>query len=82
MKIIEISKLENGSHRNQEYPEFSPIPKGWAVIPDSIALPSTFPFVHIVVGNVGGVPTVLEMERGVVPDDEPQTQTERTVNGA
>jgi hypothetical protein len=46
VKIIEINALQNGAHRNQEG-SFNIIPDGWAVIPDSIAIPASFPGVDI-----------------------------------
>ena len=42
MRIVEIAALENGAHRNQTG-AFSEIPEGWAVIPEDMALPDTFP---------------------------------------
>lgn len=41
MKIIEISSLDNGAHRNQECGIFS-VPSGWAVILDSTNVSDTF----------------------------------------
>lgn len=46
VKIIEINALQNGAHRNQEG-SFDIIPDGWAVIPDSMKLPASFPGVDI-----------------------------------
>lgn len=51
MKIIEIQALTNGAHRNQGG-DFSTIPNGWAVIPDYIVIPDTFPFVDIEVEEI------------------------------
>ncbi len=69
MKIIETRALENGAHRNQEfYGSFVPqVPNGWAVIPEDMPIPDTFPFVYIEVEN--GV--VTAMTAGVVPEPEP-----------
>lgn len=46
MRIIEINALKNGAHRNQEG-SFDTIPYGWAIIPDSMKLPASFPGVDI-----------------------------------
>ncbi len=46
MKIIEIKALDNGAHRNQTG-NFKTIPEGYALIPDDMVIPSTFPFVNI-----------------------------------
>ena len=49
MRIIEIEALENGAHRNQTNSTDMPIPEGWAVIPDDMELPYSFPFVYVTV---------------------------------
>ena len=70
MKIIEIKSLSNGSHRNQSG-EFIEVPLGWAVIPDEMEIPETFPFVNIEVED--GV--VTSMTPGVVPEvEEPSVE--------
>ena len=73
MQMIEIIALDNGAHRNQTYP--GRLPEGWAVIPDDIEIPDTFPFVDIEVADVDGVMTVTSMTAGVVP--EPALEPER-----
>ena len=66
MRIIEIAPLENGAHRNQNGGA-TVVPSGWAVIPDGMAVPDTFPFVDIEVES--GV--VVKMTAGVMPEPEP-----------
>lgn len=73
MTIIEIAALENGAHRNQTG-TFSNIPDGWAVVPEGMTIPDTFPFVGITVNN--GV--VTSMIAGTVPDPEPEPEPEPT----
>lgn len=63
MKIIETNALPNGAHRNQNSSS-SVVPEGWAVVPDSMTIPSTFPFVNIEVED--GV--VTSMTAGIVPE--------------
>mgnify|MGYP001062390784 CR=1 FL=1 len=63
MRIVEIAALENGAHRNQTG-AFSEIPEGWAVIPEDMALPDTFPFVSLAAEN--GI--ITHMSAGAVPD--------------
>ena len=78
MKIIEITALSNGAHRNQTG-TFSTIPDGWAIIPDGIAIPDTFPFVNIEVDGQ----TVTAMTAGIVPEPEiplPSKQREEAYN--
>lgn len=45
MYMIELSPLANGAHRNQTI--IHPLPDGWAVIPENMELPATFPFVGV-----------------------------------
>lgn len=45
-RIIEITPLPNGAHRNQNG-DTTYIPEGWAVIPEDMNIPSTFPFVDL-----------------------------------
>lgn len=73
MQIIEIAALENGAHRNQTG-TFRTIPEGWAVVPEGMEIPDTFPFVNIEVEN--GV--VTSMAAGVVPEPEPEPTPEPT----
>lgn len=76
MKMIEIEALENGAHRNQTIDGMIPVPDGWAVIPDSMDIPDTFPFVNITVEN--GV--VTSMTAGIVPEPEPEPEPEPTTD--
>ena len=69
MRIIEITALDNGAHRNQNG-GLSVVPEGWAVIPDSMTIPDTFPFVNITVKD--GV--VTSMTAGTMPDPEPEVE--------
>lgn len=71
MLIVEIQPQENGAHRNQTC-NLSNIPEGWAVVPDSIEVPATFPFVNIEAED--GV--VTSMTAGVVPEPEPEPAPE------
>ena len=53
MKLIEIAALENGAHRNQEIhtmeflSDLMEVPEGYAVIPEDMEIPDTFPFVNL-----------------------------------
>jgi hypothetical protein len=50
MRLIKIEPRENGAHENQTLSiSLSFVPEGIAIIPDDMELPSTFPFVNIVV---------------------------------
>ena len=64
MRLIEITANELGGHDNMniitgDAPELS----GWAIIPDDMEIPSTFPFVDLTVRD--GI--VTEMREGVMP---------------
>lgn len=45
MNMLEIAALPNGAHKNQTF--HGNLPDGWAVIPDDMAIPESFPFVNI-----------------------------------
>ena len=83
MRIIKINALDNGAHDNltinDAEPSVFPVPDGWAVIPDSIAIPNTFPFVNIEVNGQ----TVTAMTAGAIPEPEtpsPAKQREEAYN--
>lgn len=77
MKIIEIETLSNGGHRNQTIEGIlSNIPIGWAVIPDDMEIPATFPFVNIEVED--GI--VTAMTEGIVPEPTPEPEPEPTTD--
>ena len=63
MRLIEINALENGAHDNMTVFDAIPVPEGWAIIPDDMEIPSTFPFVDLTVRD--GI--VTEMREGVMP---------------
>ena len=66
MRIIEIEALPNGAHSNQSIIHMlEEIPEGWAVIPEDMELPDTFPFVNIVVDEENQI--VTSMTAGVKP---------------
>ena len=77
MKIIKIEKMESGAHCNQTIDRLSKIPKGWAVIPDDMEIPSTFPFVDI---DVNEDNIVTSMTGGIVPEPEVRPDDEPTTN--
>lgn len=71
MQIIEITALPNGAHRNQTS-DFRTIPEGWAVVPEEMEIPETFPFVNIEAED--GV--VTSMTAGEVPEPKPDPEPE------
>lgn len=77
MRLIEVECLENRAHNNQEIPDgaLESVPDGWAVIPEDMVIPGTFPFVNIEVED--GV--VTSMTAGEVPDPEPEEQLKPTI---
>lgn len=60
MQIIKISALENGAHENQTMHGVR-APAGWAIIPDDMAIPATFPFVTVEAS--GGIVTALSPDQ-------------------
>lgn len=76
MRIIKIIGFPDGAHQNQTY-NGATVPDGWAVIPDGMAVPDTFPFVNITVDGQ----TVTSMTAGVVPEpEEPATTPEERIS--
>ncbi len=63
--IIKIEACENGAHLNQSVTPQA-VPAGWAVVPDGMEIPETFPFVGVTSEN--GVVTGLTA--GTVPEAE------------
>ena len=72
MRIIEIAALSNGAHRNQTA-TLSAVPDGWAIIPDDMEIPDTFPFVNIETEEV------VYTKESMIPDDKTETYTVVTV---
>ncbi len=66
MRIVEITALPNGGHRNQTG-TFNKIPEGFAVIPDDMETPN-FPFGEIAVKKINGVMTVTGWTAGKIPE--------------
>ena len=77
MTIIKIEPYENGAHDNNIIhgvnPSTFPIPDGYAIIPDNMPIPDTFPFVDITVEG-DGPPVVTGMTAGVVPPSPPEPE--------
>lgn len=69
MTIIELAPLKNGAHRNQTTSGLLPVPDGWAVIPEEMAIPETFPFVGL--EAQAGIVTALTP--GTVPKPESES---------
>lgn len=70
MKIIELSALPNGAHRNMDTSGLTRAPEGWAMIPEEIELPETFPFVGVEAEEIDGVTTVTVLTPGTVPEPD------------
>ena len=69
--FIKTTANENGSYDNQTGGGFPG--EGWAVVPDDMTIPDSFPFVNITVAD--GV--VSEMTAGVVPTPPEPTASEK-----
>ena len=76
MRIIEITALDNGAHRNQTG-TFSAVPDGWAVIPDDMETPN-FPFGEVTVDETQTPPIVTKWTEGTIPEPEPEPEPEPT----
>ena len=71
MKYIKILPNENGSHQNQFGGGFPG--EGWAIIPENITIPLSFPFVDIEVEN-GYVIAMTAREVPPIPLTPPSTE--------
>lgn len=80
MRIIEVAAFENGAHRNQTISGVADVPVGWAVIPDDLTIPDTFPFVGLEVtdSDEESALFVVSMTAGVVPAPAPAPMPELT----
>ena len=74
MRIIEITPLSNGSHKNLTG-NFKTIPAGWAVIPDNVETPN-FPFGEATAEEIDGVMTVTNWVAGREPRPFPDLSEE------
>lgn len=79
MKIIKIEPYSNGAHANQTSSRRFPVPDGYAIIPDDMPIPDTFPFVDIEVDG-GTPPVVISMTAGTVPPQAPEPTTEPSIS--
>lgn len=70
MRMIEIAPLDNGAHRNQTCASGASLPAGWAVIPEELEIPGTFPFVGVTAEEIDGVMTVTALTPGAVPEPD------------
>ena len=78
MKIIEITTLENGAHRNQTS-TMRTVPDGWAVIPDGMET-ENFPFGDVTAEEINGVMTVTSWTPGEIPEPEPEPEPVKSVD--
>lgn len=72
MRIIAIVENELGYHENQFQQSISEIPAGWALIPEEMTYPDTFPFVRLTTEGQH----VTAMEPGTVPEPVPSPPPE------
>lgn len=81
MQIIKIEPCENGAHENRSTPWSAEVPDGWALVPENLSLPDSYPFVTLTVSDVEGVATVTAMEAAECPafdpPEEPPTMEEQ-----
>lgn len=75
MRLIEITALDNGAHRNQTG-SFTTVPDGWAVIPDTLDTPN-FPFGDVTVDD--STPPVVQTWTPLpIPEPEPEPEPKPT----
>ena len=69
MRIIEIKENTDGYHESKWY-DGGEIQAGWALIPDGMSYPDTFPFVAITTAGQ----TVTAMKAGTLPVPDPMPE--------
>ena len=75
MHIICLTPVEPGVYNDHESAHIAAPPAGWAVIPENVSLPSTFPRLgSIEVEEVDGVLTVTAMTEGTLPEPAPEPE--------
>ena len=72
MRLIEIEKQDNGSHRNQTISCIMDIPEGWAEIPENMET-ENFPFGDITVEEIDGKPTVTSWTPIYIEEEQGET---------
>lgn len=72
MRIIELAPQSNGAHRNQTCSEPITPHEGWAIIPEEMVIPDTFPFVNVDAED--GVVTYMAPGEVSPPDPEPEPE--------
>lgn len=75
MRLCKVEATEKGAHDNYVVDQgLDVIPDGWAVIPDDMSIPASFPFVNITVeGQI-----VTNIEAGIVPESAADPDPEPT----
>ena len=84
LHIIKIEPNANGSHDNQMGVGIG-IPEGWAIVPEELRIPGTYPFVNIEVEEIDetfvneshektSVYVVTSMTAGKVPEPAPEPE--------
>lgn len=77
MKMIEITALPNGAHRNQTFSGV--LPDGWAVDRNNLCR-ENFPFGEVEAEEVNGIMTVTKWTAGTMPEPEPEPEPEPTLD--
>ena len=77
MQIVKVAANPSGSHDFHFAKNITTVPEGWAVIPDDMEMPESFPFVSIEVDDNGVVTSMIPGIKPPAPEPEPTWQ-ERT----
>lgn len=69
MHIICLTPLEEGVYNDHASDHILTVPEGWAMIPDDMVLPNTFPRLGSIDSKkVNGIMTVVSMTEGTMPE--------------
>ena len=82
MWIVKLASNPNGSHDDHCGDHITKPPVGWAMIPEGMHIPETFPFVDIEAENVATgaetIAVVTSMTAGVMPEPNPEEEQQPT----
>ena len=75
MRIVKIESESNGFHDNR-MGNISSVPDGWAVIPETMKLPSRFPFCNFEVDSTKTPPEVTKWTHRSASEPESPSEIE------
>ena len=69
MWIVCLTSNPNGSHNDHRANHITAVPDGWAMIPDALTVPDTFPFVDIEAAELTYTEDVCDESENVIKEE-------------